>query len=239
VAASGAGLLAGVPLPASACIGAATVAIRAVLGALGERPGPPGRPASAVDQDSIEGRWLDRARRAAVTFSDVALGVTSEPLAEQAAMTRLRVAETIDVLEGLAAGSSAARRVLERTDVHALGAEAERLRAEHAWASGAVATLVGHSLAAVEARIDLHQRLRTARAGILARLELGVVHLEGLADRVTRLALGSVLGPAPAPAELDALFDRLAAVRPGLVAGDEPDGPAPGSREPGAAAPAG
>jgi len=219
LAAWGAAVVAGLPTVVAACIGGATVSIRAAVGALEQRVDPPGqRPASPIDQDSIEAQWLDRARRAAATCSDVALSVTSEPLAGQAEMTRQRLAETLTVLEGLAVRSSAARRALERTDVHALGAEAERLQAERAWASGEVAALLGRSLAAVEARMDLRGQLQTVRAGILARLEMGVVHLEHLAAQMAKLALSSVHGPAPVLAELDELFDRLAAVRSGLLA---------------------
>ncbi|HEV8648923.1 MAG TPA: hypothetical protein VG276_05835 [Actinomycetes bacterium] len=237
LAASGGAVLAGLPAVVAACIGAATVFIRAAVGALEQRATAPEQPpTSPIDLGSIEAQWLDRARRAAATFSDVALSVTSEPLAGQAAMMRLQITETLGVLEGLAVHSSAARRVLERTDVQALGAEAERLRAEHAWASGTVATLLGHSLATVEARMDLHGQLQTVRAGLLARLEIGIVHLEHLASRMTKLAVGSVLGPAPAPAELDELFARLAAVRPGLLA---PADDARRAWDPGATAAAG
>jgi hypothetical protein len=237
LAAAGGAALAGLPAVVAACIGAATVLIRAALGALEQRADPPGqRPASPIDQGSIEAQWLDRARRATATFADVALGVTFAPLAEQTAMMRLQITETIGVLEGLAVRSSAARRVLERTDVQALATEAERLRAEHAWASGTVATLLGHSLAVVEARMDLHRQLQSARAGILARLELGVAQLEHLAARMTKLALGSALGSAPAPAELDEMVDHLAALRPGLLAAADD---ARRAHEPGAAAAAG
>jgi len=222
LAASGAALLAGLPGVAAACVGAAAVLLRAAVGAL-ERAGPPGQrpalgPASPIDPGSIEAQWLERARWAAAAFSDAALGVTSEPFAEQAAAMRLQITQTLGVLEVLAVRSSAARRALDRTDVQALGAEAERLRAERAWASGTVAQLLGHSLAAVEARMDLQGQLQSVRAGILARLEMSTVHLEHLAGRMTKPALSSAVGPALAPGELDELFDRLAAVRSGLLA---------------------
>ena len=226
LAASGAALLAGLPGAAAACVGAATVLLRAAVGALG-RAGPPGQrpalaPASPIDPGSIEAQWLERARWAAAAFSDAALSMTSEPFAGQAAAMRLamrlQITETLGVLEGLAVRSSAARRALDRTDVQALGAEAERLQAERAWASGTVAQLLGHSLAAVEARMDLQGQLQSVRAGILARLEMSTVHLEHLAGRMAKLALSSAVGPALAPGEVDELFDRLAAVRSGVLA---------------------
>ncbi|HYT25142.1 MAG TPA: hypothetical protein VEP73_01465 [Actinomycetota bacterium] len=241
LAAVAAAVLAGVPTAVAACTGAATVCVRAAAGALGRRAGPPGqRPASPIDPGSIEAQWLDRARGAAATFSEVVLSATSGPLAEQAPTMRLRIAQTVSVLEGLAARSSAARRVLERTDVQALAAEADRLRAEHAWTSGTVAALLGRSLAAVEARGDAHRQLQAARAGILARVEMGIVHLERLAAGATRLALASAPGPPPS-AELDELLESLAALRPGLLEADAPavDDPAWRAWASGAAASAG
>jgi hypothetical protein len=178
--------------------------------------------ASPIEPGSVEADWVGRARRAAATFGEIALGLTQDPLADRAVMLRLEVTETVGILERLAVRSSVAGRVLERTDVDALGAEAGLLRAERDLAGGTTAALVGRSLAATQARIDLHRQLQAARDGVLARLEMGVVHLERTTERMTTIAVASVLAAELPVAQLAELHESLAAVRPGLLA-DEPD----------------
>jgi hypothetical protein len=197
-----------------------------------------GPPASPVEPGSVEVDWIGRARGAAATLGEITLGLTQEPLADRAVLLRFEMGETVGILERLAVRSSVAARVLDRTDVHALGAEAELLRAERDLAGGATAALVGRSLAATEARVDLHHQLQAARDGVLARLELGVVHLERITERVTTVAVASVLAAELPVAELAELHESLAAVRPGLLAdetGDPVPAPLAGSR-PGRAA---
>jgi hypothetical protein len=179
-------------------------------------------PPSPVVPGSVEADWLGRARRAAATFGEIALGLSQEPLADRAVLLRFEMTETVGILERLAVRSSVAARVLGRSDVHALGAEAALLRAEQDLAGGTTAALVGRSLAATEARIDLHHQLRSTRDGVLARLELGVVHLERITERMTTIAVASVLAAELPVAELAELHESLAAIRPGLLA-DEPD----------------
>jgi hypothetical protein len=181
-----------------------------------------GRSVFPMEPDSVEADWIGRARRAAATFGEIALGLTQEPLADRAVLLRLEMTETVGILERLAVRSSVAGRVLERTDVRALGVEADLLRAEQALASGTTAALVGRSLAATEARVDLHHQLRSTRDGVLARLEMGIVHLERITERMTTIAVASVLAPKLPVAELAELHESLVAVRPGLLA-DEPD----------------
>jgi hypothetical protein len=177
---------------------------------------------SPVEAGSVEADWVGRARRAAATFAEIALGLTQEPLADRAVLLRLEMAETVGILERLAGRSSVAGRVLGRTEVRALGAEAGLLRAERDLAGGTTAALVGRALAATEARIDLHQQLQAAREGVLARLEMGVVHLERTTERMTSIAVASVLAAELPVADLAELHESLAAIRPGLLA-DEPD----------------
>jgi hypothetical protein len=223
VAAAAAAILAGLAPALGVAIGAVTVLVRAAVGAAEQRPEPaPRRPVSPIDPGSVEAEWIDRARRAVATFGEVTVGLTQEPFADRAALLRLKVTETVGVLERLAVRASAARRVLERTDTQALANEAARLRAEQAWADGTTAALISRALAATEARLDLHHQLQATRDGIMARLEMGIVHLERVTERMTRLAVATVLAPEPPVAELAELHDSVVAIRPGLLT-DEPD----------------
>ena len=117
--------------------------------------------------------------------------------------------------------ATAAGRALARIDDTALAADAERLLAARATASGDIAVQLDRSLASVRAQQEIHDRLVVARNGVLARLESGTLGLESLVARVIELSAMAVSGPAGELGAVDQLGDELEGIRQGLAETEE------------------
>jgi hypothetical protein len=131
------------------------------------------------------------------------------------------VADTVQALHRLAGQATAAGRALARIDDTALAADAERLRAARATASGDIAVQLDRSLASVRAQHEIHDRLVVARNGVLARLESGTLGLESLVAQVIELSAMAVSGPAGELGAVDQLGDELEGIRQGLAETEE------------------
>ena len=211
------------PLAAVGAVGAAVWATKVVTSALERRrPRQLGRRRTLpVDARSAEGHWVERSDQAAAGFAELAGSMSTGPLAERVAMMQPEVADTARALHRLAGQATAAGRALARIDGAALAADADRLRAARATASGDIAVQLDRSLASVRAQQDIHHRLVAARDGVLARLESGTLGLESLVARVIELSAMAVGGPAGELGAVDQLGDELEGIRQGLAETEE------------------
>jgi hypothetical protein len=212
----------GLPVAAAGAVGAVVWATKVVTAALERRPAQLGRLTTLpVDARSAESVWLHRSDQAAAGFADLAGSMTAGPLAERVAMMQPEVAETVRALHRLAGQATAAGRALARIDTAALAADADRLRAARATASGDIAVQLDRSLASIRAQQEIHDRLVAARDGVLARLESGTLGLESLVARVIELSAMAVGGPAGELSAVDQLGDELEGIRQGLAETEE------------------
>lgn len=213
----------GLPVAAAGAVGAVVWATKAVTAALElRRPARLGRQATLpVDARSAESVWLHRSDQAAAGFAELAGSMTAGPLAERVAMMQPEVAETVRALHRLAGQATAAGRALARIDTAALAADADRLRAARATASGDIAVQLDRSLASIRAQQEIRDRLVVARDGVLARLESGTLGLESLVARVIELSAMAVGGPAGELSAVDQLGDELEGIRQGLAETEE------------------
>jgi hypothetical protein len=214
----------GLPALAGAAIGGAVWLTRAVAARL-ERRGeaarelPPRR--LPVEPLAPEGRWLERARRAAASFSQLGEGMGGGALRERVALMAPKVRDTVEALERLAGQATAVGQAIARLDGRFLAAEAERLRADRARASGEVASELDRSLASVRAQREVLGRLATARDNVLARLESGTLGLESLVARLVELEAMAAAGPAGDLGAVDQLSDELEGIRQGVAETEE------------------
>ena len=212
----------GLPVAAAGAVGAVVWATKVVTAALERRPAQLGRRATLpVDARSAESVWMQRSDQAAAGFAELAGSMSTGPLAERVAMMQPEVADTARALHRLAGQATAAGRALARIDDAALAADADRLRAARATASGDIAVQLDRSLASVRAQQEIHNRLVAARDGVLARLESGTLGLESLVARVIELSAMAVSGPAGELGAVDQLGDELEGIRQGLAETEE------------------
>jgi len=232
--AAGAAWAVHLPVAAAAGIGVAVYVTKAATSAwerrrrlsVGGRPGrrqlagTAGTGVLAVDPRSTEGWWLERARKARESFTELAGAMSAGPLAERVAMMEGQVDDTAGTLARLAGQATAAGRALARIDGGGLDQEEARLRASRAGASGDVAAELDRSLASIQAQREVRQRLDAARTGVLARLESGTLGLESLVARVVELSAMAASGTAATSggtATVDQLGDELEGIRQGLA----------------------
>jgi len=214
----------GVPVLAGAGVGAAVWLTRTAVAGLErrrsqvERREPRRLP---VERRAPEGRWLERAQRAAESFSQLGGSMHAGPLAERASMMAPKVSDTVTALERLAGQATAVGQAIARLDGQFLAAEAERLRADRARASGDVAGELDRSLASVQAQREVLGRLAAARNGVLARLESGTLGLESLVARLVELDAMAAAGPTGDLGAVDQLGDELEGIRQGLAETEE------------------
>ena len=222
-AAAGTAWAVGLPVAAAGAVGAVVWATKAVSAALERRrPSQLGYQGTLpVDARSAESVWLQRSDQAAAGFAELAGSMSTGPLAERVAMMQPEVDDTVQALHRLAGQATAAGRALARIDDTALAADAERLLAARATASGDIAVQLDRSLASVRAQQEIHDRLMAARNGVLARLESGTLGLESLVARVVELSAMAVSGPDGEVGAVDQLGDELEGIRQGLAETEE------------------
>ncbi len=214
----------GLPALAGAAVGAAVWLTKAVAARL-ERGRPELSPAPRrrlpVDRLAPEGRWLDRAQRAAESFAQLGEGMGDGPLEERVGMMAPRVSDTVSVITRLAGQATAVGQAIARLDGRFLAAEAERLRADRSRASGEVAAELDRSLSSVRSQREVLDRLTAARGSVLARLESSTLGLESLVARLVELEAMAAAGPTGELGAVDQLSDELEGIRQGLAETEE------------------
>ena len=213
----------GLPVLLAAGVGAAAWLTRAAAARLERVRGRalPARRRLPVEPRSPEGRWLERAQRAAEGFSQLGQDMDEGPLAERVAMMAPKVRDTVAALERLAGQATAVGQAAARLDDDFLASEARRLRAGRARASGDVAAELDRSLASVQAQRDVLRRLTAARDSVLARLESGTLGLESLVARLVELETMAAGGPTDDLGTVEQLSDELEGIRQGLAETEE------------------
>jgi hypothetical protein len=214
----------GLSVYAGVGVGAAVWLTKAVVDRL-ERRRPraalPERRRLPVERHAPEGRWLERAQRAAEGFSQLGGGMSGGPLAERVAMMSPKVHDTVAALERLAGQATAVGQAIARLDGRSLASEAERLLTARARASGDVEAELDRSLASVQAQRDVLGRLAAARVSVLARLESGTLGLESLVARLVELEAMAAGGPTSDLGTVEQLSDELEGIRQGLAETEE------------------
>jgi len=214
----------GLSVYAGVGVGAAVWLTKAVVDRL-ERGRPkaalPERRRLPVERRAPEGRWLERAQRAAEGFSQLGEGMSAGPLAERVAMMAPKVRDTVAALERLAGQATAVGQAIARLDGRSLSAEAERLLTARARASGDVAAELDRSLASVQTQREVLGRLAAARDSVLARLESGTLGLDSLVARLVELEAMAAGGPTGDLGTVEQLSDELEGIRQGLAETEE------------------
>jgi len=169
---------------------------------------------------SAAATWLSRSEAAVRSLQEMAgtcpPGLTGDSIrsaAEEAGHTLVELGE-------VAGQVTAVERALARVDVQGLDGEAARLAAAVDTApSPDVRAENVRAAAAVRDRIDVRDRLRSARETLLARMQAVALGLEGLGARLAEvLALGTTTGDVdPSAAQIDQLTLELEGLRAGLA----------------------
>jgi hypothetical protein len=222
--AGGAAWAVGLPVLAGAGVGVAVWLTKAAAARLERRRSELSRRERGrlpVERRAPEGRWLERAQRAAESFSQLGWSMRAGPLAERVQLMAPKVSDTVAALERLAGQATAVGQAIARLDGQFLAAEAERLRADRARASGEVAGELDRSLASVQAQREVLGRLATARNGVIARLESGTLGLESLVARLVELDAMAAAGPDGDLGTVESLSDELEGIRQGLAETEE------------------
>ncbi|MGZ6826734.1 MAG: hypothetical protein ACXVGH_08060 [Mycobacteriales bacterium] len=205
------------PVALGVGVGAAVYGVKVAAGALlGGPDEPPLAKPARPPYGSPAGTWLKRAETAVRALDDLARGPDLTP-ADVATTHAVEEADAVlETMRRLGGQSVAVGKALAQADSPGLDEEATRLRAlSDAAPDDAVAR---QSADAVADRVAVRDRLRTAQAGLEARLQSSALGLEGLVARVAELrATSAAAGQLDASAaDLAALTAEVEGLRVGL-----------------------
>lgn len=186
-------------LPVGVAVGAAVLGVKAASGVLLNRgEGEPRRsPALArPPAGSVAAGWLQRAEAAVRALDDLAGTARRGSLSVSIGAAVQEAGDTLTALARLGAQATAVESALARVDDPGLDTEAARLaEAARRSAPPGVQQEVARSAAAVADRLAVRDRLRGARAQLLARMQAVALGLEGLVARLAEvLALAETTG---------------------------------------------
>lgn len=217
--AGGLGWAIGLPVAAAAGIGAAVYGVKVLAGSMVDRRPPPSSGELPVRSRSTEAWWLERAERAAKSFRGLSGSAQPGPIAERLTAMSDQVSGTLDGVRRLAGQASAVGDALGRIDAQRLLDESRRLQAQaQGTTNEEVRTETARSLDSVQEQLDVFRRLEEAAAKLQARMESGVLGLEGLVARLVEvLTLVQAQSPVEGAQRIDALADELEGLRAGLA----------------------
>jgi L,D-peptidoglycan transpeptidase YkuD (ErfK/YbiS/YcfS/YnhG family) len=217
--AGGLGWAIGLPVAAAAGIGAAVYGVKVLAGSMVDRQPPTPSGELPVRSRSTEAWWLERAQRAAKSFRGLSASAQPGPIADRLTSMSDQVNGTLDGVRRLAGQASAVGDALGRIDAQQLADEARRLQAQAQEATNdEVRSETARSLDSVQEQLDVYQRLEEAASKLQARMESGVLGLEGLVARLVEvLALVQTQSPVEGAQRIDALADELDGLRAGLA----------------------
>ncbi len=194
-----AGAVGSIALPAGVAVGVTVLGVKAVSGVLlnrsDEEPAPLPR-LVRPPRGSVADGWLLRAEGAVRALDDLAETAGTGVLATSVRSAVQEARDTLTALARLGAQATAVEGALARVDADSLDQEAARLaEAARGTASPGVQAEVARSAAALADRIAVRDRLRDARATVLARMQAVALGLEGLVARLAEvLALAETAG---------------------------------------------
>lgn len=218
-----AGAVGTVAVPAGIAVGATVLGVKAVSGLLlnrsAEEPAPLPR-LVRPPRGSVADGWLLRAEGAVGALDDLAETAGTGVLGTSVRAAVQEARDTLTALARLGAQATAVEGALVRVDADSLEQEAARL-AEAARQPGSpgVQAEISRSAASLADRIAVRDRLRDARATVLARMQAVALGLEGLVARLAEvLALAETAGGLEDTAgEVAELAHELEGLRMGLA----------------------
>ena len=209
-----AGLILGLPLPVALLAGISVLAVK--LGAVPVMD----RLASRVNLGPTELDWMQRADRAVAAFRQLArTSPRSEPIGQRCMVIGEQAHATLQLLRRVAGQSATVDRMLQGIDATRLTEEELRLSKELRRAESAAARHeIEISLNLIGDQVAARRRLEQGKAALFARLQSGVLALEGLVTRLAEVvALGQTAGGMDGAGDRVAeLADELEGLRAGL-----------------------
>jgi hypothetical protein len=208
-----AGLILGLPLPVALLAGISVLAVK--LGAVPVMD----RLASRVNLGPTELDWMQRADRAVAAFRQLARTSRSEPIGQRCMVIGEQAHATLQLLRRVAGQSATVGRMLQGIDATRLTDEELRLSKELRRAESAAARHeIEISLNLIGEQVAARRRLEQGKAALIARLQSGVLALEGLVTRLAEVvALGQTAGGMDGAGDRVAeLADELEGLRAGL-----------------------
>ena len=213
--AAAAGLVLGLPLPAAILVGISVMAVKVTAGVAIDRLAS--LPRVALGPAEVD--WMQRADRAVSAFRQLARASRSEPIGQRCMVIGEQARATLQLLRRIAGQSSTVGRMLQGIDAPRLKEEESRLSAElRTTELDAARREIELSLSLVREQVAARRRLEQGRAALLARLQSGVLALEGLVTRLSEVvALGQTAGGMDGAGDRVAeLADELEGLRAGL-----------------------
>ena len=213
--AAAAGLVLGLPLPAAILVGISVMAVKVTAGVAIDRLAS--LPRVALGPAEVD--WMQRADRAVSAFRQLARASRSEPIGQRCMVIGEQARATLQLLRRIAGQSSTVGRMLQGIDAPRLREEESRLSAELRTTELVAARReIELSLSLVREQVAARRRLEQGRAALLARLQSGVLALEGLVTRLSEVvALGQTAGGMDGAGDRVAeLADELEGLRAGL-----------------------
>ena len=213
--AAAAGLVLGLPLPAAILVGISVMAVKVTAGVAIDRLAS--LPRVALGPAEVD--WMQRADRAVSAFRQLARASRSEPIGQRCMVIGEQARATLQLLRRIAGQSSTVGRMLQGIDAPRLKEEESRLSAElRTTELDAARREIELSLSLVREQVAARRRLEQGRAALLARLQSGVLALEGLVTRLAEVvALGQTAGGMDGAGDRVAeLADELEGLRAGL-----------------------
>ena len=208
------------PVAAAVGIGAAVYGVKAVTGMLVNRREPRRRELARPPRDTAAAHFLERAEVAVQSLDEMAASTDAGPTGTAVRAAADDAGSTLTDLARVAAQVTAVEAALGRVAVRGLDEESARLAAAvHRARSPETRAQVERSAAAVRDRIEVRDRLLSARETLLARMEAVAHGLEGLGARLAEvLALSATAGGVDTSADQIAdLALELDGLRAGLA----------------------
>lgn len=204
----------GLPVFAALLTAVAVLGVKVGAGEVGRRMATP-----RISSGSPELEWMARAEAAVGAFRQLARSSRSAVVGGRFIEMGQQAHATLELLRRLAAQTSTVGRMLHSIDGTRLGSEDWRLTGElRASESAAARQEIEISLRLVREQLAARRRLEQAKAAQMARLQSGVLALEGLVTRLAEvLALGETAGGALGAGDrMSELADELEGLRAGL-----------------------
>jgi len=208
-----AALILGLPLPVALLAGISVLAVHAGAVPVLDRL------TSRVSLRPTELDWMQRADRAVAAFRQLARTSRSEPIGQRCVVIGEQAHATLQLLRRVAGQSSTVGRMLQGIDGTRLKEEESRLSKELRGAeSDATRHEIEISLNLIGEQVAARRRLEQGKAALVARLQSGVLALEGLVTRLAEVvALGQTAGGMDGAGDRVAeLADELEGLRAGL-----------------------
>ena len=209
-----AGLVLGLPLVVAILAAVIVFAVKLSAAAVIEQAKAP-----RIALGSAELEWMERAQRAVAAFRQLAHSSRSEPIGARCLAIGIQAHATLELLWRLAGQASTVGQMLQSIDASRLTSEDSRLWEERGAAESDQARReIELSQGLIREQLAARRRVEQGKAALMARLQSGVLALEGLVTRLAEVvALGqTATGSDDAGDRVAELADELEGLRAGL-----------------------